>query len=87
MQHISSKSEITPNRDRVATGMEEPAAEPYLGATLQAPQRELDLTGATPFCLRITATLHVQSPVLFYVADTLLWPQNALRTGGINFAS
>jgi len=66
--------------------MGEPATEPYLEATLDAPQTELDLSGTTPFRMRITATLHAQSPVLCYVADTFLWPQTALRTGGINFS-
>jgi len=65
--------------------MEEGATEPYLEATLEAPQAELDLSGATPFCLRITATLHAQSPILCYVPDTFLWPQTALRKAGFIF--
>lgn len=65
--------------------MNQPAAEPFVEATLEAPQAELDLSGATPFCSKITAILHAQSPVLCYVADNFLWPQTALRAGGINF--
>ena len=85
MQNISFESEIILDRNRGATVTGEPATEPYLEATLDAPQTELDLSGTTPFRLRITAMLHAQSPLLCYVADTFLWPQNALRAGGINF--
>lgn len=65
--------------------MDKSAAEPYLEATLEAPQTELDLSGATPFSLKIIVTLHAQDPVLCYVADTFLWPQTALRESGIIF--
>lgn len=82
---MSFESEIILDRNRGATVMGEPATEPYLEATLDAPQTELDLSGRTPFRLSISATLHAQSPLLCYVADTFLWPQNALRAGGINF--
>lgn len=61
------------------------ASQPYLTATLTAPQTELDLSGTTPFSLRITATLHAQNPILCYVADTFLYPQTALRAPGIDF--
>lgn len=82
---------MSSNHDQVATDqliriMESLMPEPHLTAALEASQAELDMSGATPFYLKIIVTLHAQKPLLCYVADTFLWPQNALRKGGINFA-
>jgi hypothetical protein len=84
LQILTTSFQIT-LRQTASTMEDASASEPYLTATLSAPQTELDLSGTIPFSLRITATLHAPSPILCYVADTFLYPQTALRASGIGF--
>ncbi|KAF3047304.1 hypothetical protein E8E11_008789 [Didymella keratinophila] len=65
--------------------MTDPPSTPYLTASLNASSSDLDLSGATPFSLSLTVTLHAPRPILLYTADTFLCPSAALRSGSIDF--
>ena len=59
--------------------------QPYLTATLESSQGELDLSGVQSFSMDIVVTLHAPRAVTLYTADTLLSPSVTLRQGGIEF--
>jgi hypothetical protein len=83
--NVNERMIISNHIETATTMKEESASTPYFTAILSAPQTELDLSGTTPFSLRISATLHAQSPILRYIADTFLYPQTTLRASGIEF--